>query len=67
MGYLLNKCRMEYSMLEVLALLQFSCTDINRIVSRMVIVDQLSRQQKVEIIDELQKTNPDCKIEVVIK
>ena len=58
---------MEYSMLEVLALLQFSCTDINRIVSRMVIVDQLSRQQKVEIIDELQKTNPDCKIEVVIK
>jgi hypothetical protein len=54
-------------MLEVLAAVELSCTDINRIASRVIIIDQMTHQQKVEVVQELQKTNPNCKVEVVIK
>ena len=54
-------------MLELLAAIELSCTNINKIVSRMVLVENMTDQEKIEVVYELQKTNPNCKIEVVIK
>lgn len=53
-------------MIELLLMLGFSCTDINKIVQRVIVSESLTVEEKKEVVYELEKAAPNCKVEIVL-
>jgi len=53
-------------MIELLLMLSFSCTDINKIVQRLIITESLTVEEKKEVVHELERVVPNCKVEIVL-
>ena len=51
-------------MIELFLALNLSCSDINKITQRVILNESVTKEQKKEIVFELSKVTPNCKIEV---
>ena len=51
-------------MIELFLALNLSCSDINKITQRVILNEYVTQEQKKEIVFELSKVTPNCKIEV---
>ena len=54
-------------MIEALLSLSLSCSDARQIVSRMMKLEYMTYQEKVEVARELERSIPNCHIDIKTK